>query len=234
MRLNASSYKLLKTDAEREDFLRDYFERNVRSLDIRRKTQQELDPRCTFDAYETTAEIPDQCKAKRVCQLFADRLVSRVVSDRNGGVGILMQGEPGCGKTHLAMAILNAVAKTFPGYYITAMDFFGFMRQKDDGDNTFSRRFKNFCAVSVLVIDEIGRSSVTDFERNVLRDVFEKRFDLGLPTILITNLDGDELTAALDKTFTSRLNKSAYQLLFEWEDYRRKTSIMDADPEALF
>lgn len=234
MRLKSSSYSILKTNAERRDFLADLFARNARSLDVRRGVAQSVFQECTFDAYKTSADVPEQVKAKMVCERFAERLAQRVVEGSNSGIGLLMQGEPGTGKTHLAMAVLNRLRGTFPGYYITAGDFFDFMRRKDDGDNTYGRRMQNFSFVSVLVIDEIGRSSLTDFERKTLRDLYERRFGSGLPTILITNLDSDELSLALDATFTSRLNKYAYQLLFLWEDYRRKTSVFDLDPEELF
>ena len=235
MKLKVSSYTRLTTEAERIEFLRDYFARNAAALNRKRKTDsQGIDPACTFETYETSPGVPKQVKALKVCKRFADRLIERVVKDQNGGVGLLMQGEPGCGKTHLAYAILNAVAKSCPGYYFTAGDLFDFMRQRDEGENTFASRKQNLKAVSVLVVDEIGRSAVTDFERRVLRDIVEDRFALGLPTILISNLDGKELTEALDKTFTSRLNLMAYRLVFDWEDHRRLKSVMHADPETLF
>ena len=223
MRLKSSSYSILQTNAERRDFFADLFTRNARSLDVRRGVAQSVFQECTFDAYKTSADVPEQVKAKMVCERFADRLAQRVVEGPNSGIGLLMQGEPGTGKTHLAMAVLNRLR-----------GFFDFMRRKDDGDNTYGRRMQNFSLVSVLVIDEIGRSSITDFERKTLRDLYERRFESGVPTILITNLDSDELSLALDATFTSRLNKYAYQLLFEWEDHRRKTSVFDLDPEEIF
>lgn len=235
MKLKASSYTRLTRDEDRAEYLRDYFARNASALNRKRKGEtQGIDPTCTFETYETSPDIPKQIKALKVCKRFADRLVERVVKDQNGGIGLLMQGEPGCGKTHLAYAILNAVSKTCPGYYITAGDLFDFMRLRDEGENTFASRKQNLKAVSVLVVDEIGRSAVTDFERRVLRDIVEDRFALGLPTILISNLDGKELVEALDKTFTSRLNLMAYRLVFDWEDHRRLKSVMHADPEALF
>lgn len=235
MKLKASSYIRLTTDEDRAEYLLDYFARNAAALNRKRKGEtQGIDPTCTFETYETSPDIPKQIKALKVCKRFADRLVERIVKDQNGGIGLLMQGEPGCGKTHLAHAILNSVASTFPGYYITAGDLFDFMRLRDEGENTFASRKQNLKAVSVLVVDEIGRSAVTDFERRVLRDIVEDRFALGLPTILISNLDGKELVEALDKTFTSRLNLMAYRLVFDWEDHRRLKSVMNADPETLF
>lgn len=234
MKLKSSSYAQLKTYNERLDFLADYFARNCHAINIRRGDKQLVLPDCTFDRYQVDPDNANQVKALKVCKRFAERLAHRVITGENGGVGLYMAGETGCGKTHLAMAILNSVRKTFPGYYIPASELFPFLRRKDDGDNTQAKRLENLCAVSVLVIDEIGRSSVSDFERIMLRDLVERRAMADLPTILVTNLDAEEAAEALDKTFISRLYKLAYPLIFDWEDYRRRASLAQMSAEEVF
>lgn len=234
MKVTYSTYLNCRNEAERIEWMRDLFGRCSRGLDRLRGATQELDPTLTFDGYCVDPMNEHQTKAFRVCKLFAQNLAHRIAEDQNGNIGILMLGSPGCGKTHLASAILNAVAKTCPGYYITARDLMDFMRKpKEDGNSTINR-MELLRHVSVLVVDEIGRSFGTDFERKTLRDIFDARQADGLPTILITNCDRPELATVLDETFVSRLKMLTYELEFNWDDYRGKVAVNKRAVEEVF
>lgn len=234
MRNVSNEYANLKTEAARVEWMRDFFSRNIHALDRRRKIPQVIDDQCTFDSYELEPGNGTQHKAFNVCKLFAERLAHRLSEGPNGNVGLLMLGLPGCGKTHLAYAILNHVKSTCPGYYVTARELMDFMRERGDESNQVSDRMRGLQSCSVLVIDEIGRSFGTDFERKTLRDIYDARQNRDLPTILITNCDRQELSEVLDDTFVSRLKKLAYDLVFDWDDYRAKTAVGRLKPEDVF
>jgi DNA replication protein DnaC len=69
---------------------------------------------------------------------------------------ILFLGQPGCGKTHLAVALATtAVEAGFRGYFTTADDMVNtLVRAQREG--TFGPKLKTLTAPSVLVIDDVG------------------------------------------------------------------------------
>ena len=69
---------------------------------------------------------------------------------------ILFLGQPGCGKTHLAVALATtAVEAGFRGYFTTADDMVNtLVKAKREG--TFATKLKTLTAPSVLVIDDVG------------------------------------------------------------------------------
>ncbi len=70
---------------------------------------------------------------------------------------ILFLGQPGCGKTHLAVALaIRAVEAGWRGYFTTADDMArNLVRAMVEG--TFKTKLKTYTAPTVLVIDDVGR-----------------------------------------------------------------------------
>jgi DNA replication protein DnaC len=68
----------------------------------------------------------------------------------------LLLGQPGCAKTHLAVALATtAVEAGYQGYFTTADDMVNtLVRAKREG--TFFSKLKTLTAPSVLVIDDVG------------------------------------------------------------------------------
>ena len=69
---------------------------------------------------------------------------------------ILFLGQPGCGKTHLAVALATtAVEAGYRGYFTTADDMVNtLVKAKREG--TLATKLKTLTAPSVLVIDDVG------------------------------------------------------------------------------
>lgn len=135
----------------------------------------------------------------------------------------ILYGPPGTGKTHLACALMRAVAPRFGIRYTTVSDLSREVR------NTYHRSankteldvLEAHISPSLLTIDEIGVGMGSNHEQAMLHDVVAKRYDAMRPTILISNLDLAAIKAALGDRLVDRLrDDNGLVLLMAGESFR--------------
>jgi len=134
---------------------------------------------------------------------------------------LLLQGGFGCGKTHLAASIANEAASLgIPTLFLTAPDLLDSLRASfDSEDVSFEDRFDQIRRAALLVLDDFGTQSATEWAREKLFQILNYRYINRLPTVLTTNLALDEL----DGRVRSRLNDTGLvrQVVIHAPDYRR-------------
>jgi DNA replication protein DnaC len=118
-------------------------------------------------------------------KLVEDLATLRFVTE---GRPILFLGQPGCGKTHLAVALaIAAVEAGWRGYFTTADNLCKTL-QRAQHDGTFTAKLKTYTAPTVLVIDDVGLLPITSPDGPaVFFHVVNTRYERGLPTIVTTN-----------------------------------------------
>jgi DNA replication protein DnaC len=104
-----------------------------------------------------------------------------------GGTPVLLLGKPGCGKSHLAIALgIRAVEAGYRGYFTTATDMVAAMTTAY-ADGSFTTKIRTYTGPSVLVIDDVG---ITPFDRaqaNAFFQVVNRRYENRSATIVTTN-----------------------------------------------
>lgn len=189
---------------------------------------------CSISSY--VCECPDQEKAVRVCQRFADRLLDRVLDGR-AATGILLVGKPGTGKTHLARGILcNLAAQGAPGFFIPATEFFDLYTPSFGAqlDVPLWKVRELLSGISCLVLDDVGTSAWTDARRDRLQQVLDSRIAAGLPTVITTNLGKQDFADENASRISSRMSQYLFPLACKWTDWREKTAAKRFSPEELF
>lgn len=176
---------------------------------------------CTLDNW--SAITPAQTQALAACGGFV------AAFDENFAVGrsAMLLGTVGTGKTHLGAAMLQAVIREHAqdglrGLYATAGSIIR------DVKATFGNRgrteadvYADLIRPDLLVIDEVGVQHGTDFERQVLFEVINGRYEKIKPTIVVSNLGVTELRQCLGDRAVDRLrDKSGIVVVFRWASAR--------------
>ena len=118
-------------------------------------------------------------------KLVEDLATLRFIDERRP---VIFLGQPGCGKTHLAVALATrAVEAGYRGYFSTA-DAMVKTLTRADHDGAAPTKIKAYTAPTVLVIDDVGLLPLkTPDAAAWFFEVVDTRYNKGLPTIVTTN-----------------------------------------------
>lgn len=173
-----------------------------------------------FDSFELRY-YPEEYRQK-MSNIF-NFCVSYAQSFSEHSDSILMTGETGLGKTHLALAIANEVTKKGMGVvYISAPEMVSALEEYQFGREGILRditpRLLSEC--DLLIIDDLGTEFVTSFSKSAVYTVFNSRISRGKPTIISTNFSLKELEQNYTDRFVSRVTGYCRRLHFEGKDIR--------------
>jgi DNA replication protein DnaC len=168
-----------------------------------------------FDAYNGELK-----RHLAVCRKFAEKPAGKLV----------MLGENGNGKTHLAVSILKETG----GMIYKAFGISVRLHQSYGGDAKEWEVYQELCTTPLLVIDEVEKVKDSEAKQNWMSYVIGERYDLTLPVILIANCHKQKDCAAqnkpcpncleyqLENDVLSRIIEDGIILNFSSGDYREK------------
>jgi DNA replication protein DnaC len=172
----------------------------------------------TFDAYR--AECGKSLAALNLCREYAADFPNR----KTRGQSIVMCGNTGTGKTHLACAIAHTVIEQgAEAVYATASRAFRSVKDtyRRDAELSETEAIKRFTYPDLLILDEIGVQYGSDSEKNILFDIINERYERLLPTILISNLSLENLAGYVGDRVLDRMKENGGKLLVcDWKSHR--------------
>jgi len=117
-------------------------------------------------------------------KLVEDLATCRFVAE---GRPLLFLGQPGCGKTHLAVALATkAVEAGYRGYFTTADEMVANLAAARR-EGTFTTKLRTYTAPSVLVIDDVGLLPMEPGGATAFFHVVNTRVEKGHPCLVTTN-----------------------------------------------
>lgn len=172
----------------------------------------------TFSDYAAT--VQGQKIALGVCKAFAGAWPEKLES----GASLVLTGGPGTGKTHLACAVANAVmaahmASCKFGTVATILRHIKDTYRKDS-DRTEQDAINSLVKPDLLVVDEVGVQVGSEHEKLLMFEVLNARYQELRPTILISNLSGNELEDFMGQRVMDRYRECGSILAFDWDSYR--------------
>ncbi|HJP93790.1 MAG TPA: ATP-binding protein [Pyrinomonadaceae bacterium] len=186
---------------------------------------------CTFDSFKAQPGT-----SQDHALLLAQSLVAEYPAVERG---LLFMGPAGVGKTHLSVAIIKGlIEKGFPGIF---SEFGALLKQIQDSYNPISNssELKVLAPVyqtDVLVLDELGATVPTDWVRDTMYQIINKRYNDNKLTIFTTNYFDDaqsDKDKVLEDRISTRLRSRLYEMctkvVIDGEDYRRHMGLRTFD-----
>ena len=178
-----------------------------------------------FDNFEVNS---NNKKVYQSLKNYSEKLVNEV--ERKG---LILVGNNGVGKTHLACSIANELIKDgIPIIYGTLINLLAELKNTYDVDNNISEMkiIKLYEKVDLLIIDDLGKEKPSEWGLEKLFTIINSRYENNLPVIITTNYDQNSLINRLSingeietaKSIISRLYEMCYLVKIEDRDHRIK------------
>jgi DNA replication protein DnaC len=177
--------------------------------------------RCELDNYDSVNE--GATANREACRRYADTWPERLAS----GTGMAMIGSCGTGKNHLAIGLTKKIIRDHQASVLIT-DVIRISRAmkstwRANAERTEDEILDYFISPDLLIIDEVGSQTGSLSELSILQEVVNARYESVLPTILISNLNIEQLRAGVGDRIVDRVTDGGRnRLVFNWESYRGK------------
>ena len=189
---------------------------------------------CTLENFDPVRDRVDPTgDGKRRAREQAGRFVDQYPGLLDAGV--LFSGPCGVGKTHLAVGVLSALIrrKGVSGLFVDFRDLLKTIQETFQADAPLSESqvLRPVFGVDVLLLDDLGASKATDWVRDTLEYIINRRYNEERTTLFTTNYaDGEgrgsgarpeTLEERIGVRLRSRLHQMCAVIEVPGEDHRR-------------
>lgn len=139
---------------------------------------------------------------------------------------LVLMGSVGCGKTHLAYAVVaERLARKRPTYYGSVPEILDALRRGFDGGGglAYDKRLATMQSVDLLVLDDLGTEHQTPWVAEKMFQLVNYRYTRRLPLLVTTNLvvtKGEGMDARIRSRLLDR--QLCEVLAFPAGDYRQR------------
>ena len=171
-----------------------------------------------------TRDNPQLEKASTICTEYCLNYQD-IKSTRHNS--ILLLGQVGSGKTHLALASANALLdyQKIRVVYMPYREMVTRLKQNITDEDSYTRAIDTFKTAPMLVIDDLLKGKTTESDINILFEIVNYRYVCNLPVIVTSEKTTGELLD-FDSAIGSRLIEMAEDRIIEFKgnelNYRLK------------
>lgn len=173
---------------------------------------------CSFD---TLTVIEANRRQIKICKRYAEKFGEMLAKNQ----GLLLYGDVGTGKTHLACCIGNYLMEHLTTVFATSLvkilQKAKSFRDAEDEEQYLHR----MNLADLLILDDLGAERSTDYALEIVYNVIDGRYRCGKPMIVTTNLTLSEMQDTIDlryKRIYDRIFEICYPLEFVGKSWRMK------------
>jgi DNA replication protein DnaC len=176
--------------------------RRYRDVAFDRPPVSDIDPRNTVDAVRR----------------YADRIDDHLAAGR----GLWLMGDPGTGKTTLAMLVSKAALERGHSVAIYSLPrLLNEIRDTHRAERSHVELLDRLTAVDLLHVDDVGAERSTDWVLEELYSIVNARYEEQRSMLITTNIiDRDKLCAQITPRTVSRLTEMCDELPLHGHDHR--------------
>lgn len=210
-------YKILKKEVEAKDENNRLYNVKVAGFPFLRKVEE-----YDFDFQPTV-------KKEKIYSIIESEFYE-------DGTNIVFVGNPGTGKTHLAISIAYSVAIRRNSVYFIKFNKLINILKNAYNEGTFDRKVKQFFKYKLLIIDEVGFNEITPLESKLFFQLIDLRYTKR-STIFTTNISFDKWPQILGndemitKAILDRILHYSYLFNITGPSYRIKDKIKPIQTE---
>ena len=125
-------------------------------------------------------------------------MAAKRVANDIGGLGVMLYGKPGTGKTHLAAAIANArLASGNHAVFVTVPELLADIRETIGRKEDSSELLELVKDVELLIMDDMGAERLTDWVAEQMFSVINARLMRKKQTVVTTNYTPSDLISKM-------------------------------------
>lgn len=137
---------------------------------------------------------------------------------------LFLFGKTGIGKTHISLSIAKEVIKRgFTVAYGSLLNYLRIIEKEHFGrsEDPNTDTLQILISADLLILDDLGSEFRTSFYESVIYNIINSRINLGLPTIINSNLSITELQNNYNDRIISRLSSVYCMIPFVGNDIRQ-------------
>ena len=184
-------------------------------------------PECDFEHFSlsyydgTTDPTGLNCRRKMEENLIFCKEYASSFSRNSASLFFL--GKTGVGKTHISLSIAKRVTELgFTVAYGSLINYMRIIEKEHFGraESSETDTLQTLISADLLILDDLGSEFRTGFTESALYNIINSRINLGIPTIISSNLSAEELQKTYNDRIISRIFGVFTTLMFVGEDVR--------------
>lgn len=156
----------------------------------------------------------------------------RLVECLRRGLPVVMYGNNGTGKTHLAYASMrNQILQGKEAVYASLTDIIDEIKQGFSNNVPTARIVDKYIGYDYMVIDEMDKAYGTPTEFLNIFKIVNGRYMTKRPTVLISNASKDDVMEIVGKSSFERIGEDGIAVHMDWPSFRIRSVAREATKE---